>query len=56
MNQTVKLISVTPDAEKNIAYCARVSNPNNQDNENMVYLDTVLNIIIGLYLRWLFLL
>ena len=30
----VKLISVTPDAEKNIAYCARVSNPNNQDNEN----------------------
>ncbi len=35
MNQTVKLISVTPDAEKNIAYCARVSNPNNQDNENI---------------------
>lgn len=31
---SVKLISVTPDAEKNIAYCARVSNPNNQDNEN----------------------
>ena len=31
---TVKLISVTPDAEKNIAYCARVSNPNNQDNDN----------------------
>lgn len=31
----VKLISVTPDAEKNIAYCARVSNPNNQDNENI---------------------
>lgn len=29
-----KLISVTPDAEKNIAYCARVSNPNNQENEN----------------------
>lgn len=29
-----KLISVTPDAEKNIAYCARVSNPNNQDSEN----------------------
>jgi len=28
------LISVTPDAEKHIAYCARVSNPNNQDNEN----------------------
>jgi len=30
----VKLVSVTPDAEKNIAYCARVSNPNNQDNDN----------------------
>jgi thymidylate synthase (FAD) len=35
MNQTVKLISVTPNAEKHIAYCARVSNPNNQDNENI---------------------
>lgn len=32
--QSVRLISVTPDAEKIIAYCARVSNPNNQDNEN----------------------
>lgn len=32
---SVKLISVTPDAEKTIAYCARVSNPNNQDNENI---------------------
>jgi thymidylate synthase (FAD) len=31
----VKLISVTPDAEKNIAYCARVSNPNNQENEKI---------------------
>ena len=30
----IKLISVTPDAEKQMAYCARVSNPNNQDNEN----------------------
>jgi len=30
----VKLISVTPDAEKNIAYCARVSNPANQENQN----------------------
>lgn len=30
----VKLISVTPDAEKLIAYCARVSNPNNQDSDN----------------------
>jgi thymidylate synthase (FAD) len=30
----VKLISVTPDAEKLMAYCARVSNPNNQNNDN----------------------
>ena len=30
---TVKLVQVTPDAEKNMAYIARVSNPNNQDNE-----------------------
>lgn len=28
----VKLISITPDAEKIMGYCARVSNPNNQDN------------------------
>ena len=28
-----KLISVTPEAEEHIAYCARVSNPGNQDNE-----------------------
>lgn len=32
--QQVKLISITPDAEKLMAYCARVSNPNNQDNDN----------------------
>ena len=31
---SVKLISVTPDAEKTMAYVARVSNPANQDNEN----------------------
>jgi len=30
----VKLISVTPDAEKTIAYCARVSNPNNQESDS----------------------
>ena len=30
---TVKLISVTPDAEKTMAYVARVSNPKNQNNE-----------------------
>tara|TARA_B100000927_G_scaffold136200_2_gene109909 strand:- start:222 stop:863 length:642 start_codon:yes stop_codon:yes gene_type:complete len=29
----VKLISITPDAEKTMAYIARVSNPNNQENE-----------------------
>ncbi len=31
---SAKLISVTPDAEKQIAYCARVSNPKNQDNDS----------------------
>ena len=31
---TVKLVSVTPDAEQTMAYVARVSNPANQDNEN----------------------
>ena len=30
----VQLITLTPDAEKNMAFVARVSNPNNQDNEN----------------------
>lgn len=30
----VELVGVTPDAEKLMAYCARVSNPNNQSNEN----------------------
>jgi thymidylate synthase (FAD) len=30
----VKLISISPDPEKTMAYCARVSNPNNQENEN----------------------
>jgi len=34
MKPEVKLISVTPDAEKHMAYCARVSNPKNQDNES----------------------
>jgi thymidylate synthase (FAD) len=32
MSQEVKLISITPRAEETIAYCARVSNPKNQDN------------------------
>ena len=31
---SVKLISVPPDAEKTMAYVARVSNPNNQENPN----------------------
>ena len=31
---TVNLVSITPDAEKTMAYIARVSNPSNQDNEN----------------------
>lgn len=31
----VKLIKPTPDAEKIIAYCARVSNPNNQNSDNI---------------------
>ena len=30
----VRLGSITPDAEKTMAYIARVSNPSNQDNEN----------------------
>ena len=30
---TVKLVSATPDAEKHMAYVARVSNPNNQDSD-----------------------
>mgnify|MGYP003321955776 FL=1 len=29
----VEFVSVTPDAEKTMAYIARVSNPNNQENE-----------------------
>jgi thymidylate synthase (FAD) len=35
----VKLISLTPDAEKNIMYMARVSNPNNQNSDNSKLLD-----------------
>ena len=33
MTDNVNLISVTPDAEKHMAYVARVSNPKNQDND-----------------------
>ena len=31
----VKLVSVTPEAEKTMGYVARVSNPKNQDNPNV---------------------
>lgn len=33
-----QLVSLTPDAEKLIVYCARVSNPAGQDNDNYVKL------------------
>ena len=32
--EKVKVVSVTPDAEKTMAYIARVSNPANQENDN----------------------
>jgi thymidylate synthase (FAD) len=32
----VELVHVTPDAESLIAYMARVSNPNNQDNPEVM--------------------
>ena len=34
MKPKVKFISATPNAEKHMAYCARVSNPSNQENDN----------------------
>ncbi len=34
LKPSVKLTAITPDAEKTIAYIARVSNPANQENEN----------------------
>jgi len=34
MKPIVNIVSVTPDAEKHMAYCARVSNPLNQNNDN----------------------
>ena len=33
MDDQIKLVSVTPEAEKLMAYVARVSNPKNQDND-----------------------
>lgn len=35
----IKLISITPDAEQTIMYCARVSNPLNQDSKNSKLID-----------------
>jgi thymidylate synthase (FAD) len=35
---SVKLVTITPDSEKLIAYCARVSNPSNQNNEDITKL------------------
>ena len=47
----VKLISVSPNAEKHMAYCARVSNPNNQENEKYAgLLRYCINISTGLFL------
>ena len=34
MNTSVKLVSITPDAENMMAYIARVSNPSNQNSDN----------------------
>lgn len=34
----VKLVSITPNAEQTMAYCARVSNPDNQSNPNVARL------------------
>ena len=34
----VEAVNVTPNAESQIAYCARVSNPNNQDREDIAKL------------------
>ena len=31
---SIKFVSITPDAEKLMAYCARVSNPKGQDSDN----------------------
>ena len=34
MSSQVNLVTVTPEAEKTMAYIARVSNPKNQDNQD----------------------
>ena len=38
----VKLVTVTPDAEKTMAHIARVSNPANQDNEKFAWTSQIL--------------
>lgn len=38
MNRNVRLISLSPEAEATIAYCARVSNPANQENPEIARL------------------
>jgi thymidylate synthase (FAD) len=38
MNQEVKLVSLTPRAEYTMAYCARASNPANQENPEIARL------------------
>jgi hypothetical protein len=57
MTQThsASLISITPKAEDQIAYCARVSNPKNQENYDTAprLLGIALLTTIGLRLRWL---
>lgn len=37
-SSSCRLVSVTPDAEQTIVYCARVSNPAGQDNDDYVKL------------------
>ena len=40
----VSLVSVSPDAEKHMAYCARVSNPNNPVSYTHLTLPTILRV------------
>ena len=48
----VELISLTPDAEKTMAYIARVSNPKNQENEDYSKLLSIaLKMNIGVFLN-----
>ena len=48
----VELISLTPDAERTMAYIARVSNPKNQENEDYSnYWVIALKMNIGVFLN-----